>query len=374
MQVLILAICLFSLFELQRIVYRRYWSHGLKLKIEFDKQIVMEGDKNCLTEEVYNKKKLPLPVLHVKFCAPRSFIFEKEESTNITDHFYRDDKITMSAWQKVTRTLPFICNKRGCYTLYDASLVSSDLLLTDQFIKKQKLFNVIKVYPSRLPTDQFIVIYQSILEDIIVKKALNEDPFEFNGMRDYQPYDSMRDVNWKASARNMCLLVNKHNPVSSNNKLIFCLNVSDEMNRIRQDLIESAIRITASLSERFISDRISVGLETNARDYFTGERIMEKAGATENHMNTLDYNFAHIDLTKKCYDFIAVLKDVFAHEKPGNNVFVVVSPSLDPSCLEYCKSLRSIGYNIVFIVPIHISKPISHNDLTQNDIIYRWEV
>ena len=64
------------------------WDRNLSVKIGFDRDMLYEGEENILREVITNAKYLPLPILQVKFSITRTFIFEREENTSVTDLYY----------------------------------------------------------------------------------------------------------------------------------------------------------------------------------------------------------------------------------------------------------------------------------------------
>lgn len=60
-----------------------------------------------------------------------------------------------------------------------------------------------------------------------VRKNLYEDPFEFRGIREYQPTDPMHKINWKVSARTDQWMVNLYDSTSAQ-EVVVLLDVEDE--------------------------------------------------------------------------------------------------------------------------------------------------
>jgi uncharacterized protein (DUF58 family) len=58
------------------------------------------------------------------------------------------------------------------------------------------------------------------------KRQFLEDPFEYRGMREYQPYDDMKSINWKATAKTGDFKVNLHDFTTVRSVRIF-LNLED---------------------------------------------------------------------------------------------------------------------------------------------------
>ena len=54
---------------------------------------------------------------------------------------------------------------------------------------------------SGYKTASRFAIEYDLLGDIEKNLHINEDPFTFAGIRDYQPFDSMHSIKWKTTAR-----------------------------------------------------------------------------------------------------------------------------------------------------------------------------
>ena len=94
--ILIIAfICALVLMAIQRFIYARFWSKGLSVETTYKYTELEAGESNELIEIITNNKRLPLPMLHVKFDTPKSFVFENEANSSVSDNYYRDDVFTV---------------------------------------------------------------------------------------------------------------------------------------------------------------------------------------------------------------------------------------------------------------------------------------
>lgn len=274
MLLIITIIGVLILYRIQSVVYEKYWSKNLDVKISFEEDHCIEGNRNTLIEVITNNKKLPLPLLHVKFSTPKSFLFKNEENSSVTDFYYRDDVFSVMGHQSITRKLIFTCSKRGCYYMNDTNLVSNDLFLQKTFNTSISNRSILHVYPSKVDVSAFDIPFHTITGSFATQKNLVEDPFEFRGIREYQPYDNIHNINWKSTARTNTLQVNTYFMTSSQ-EVVILLNLDTHIYTKNDRLIESSIRIASSLAERFISAGIPVSLESNGIDLFTKERIFQ---------------------------------------------------------------------------------------------------
>ena len=124
-----------ALYFAQLLLYRRFWDRDLNISVDFAQSVVREGDGNELVEIISNDKRLPLPVLQVKFAITRRFLFQEQENSKVTDQYYRNDYYSLMPYQKITRRYGFICSKRGCYTMNGMDVVCKDLFLSGMMLR-----------------------------------------------------------------------------------------------------------------------------------------------------------------------------------------------------------------------------------------------
>lgn len=352
--ILIIAfICALALMYIQRTVYKKYWNNNLNVKISYKSVDCVAGEENELIEVITNNKWLPLPMLHVKFDTPKSFIFENENNSSVTDYYYRDDVFTVMGHQSVTRTLKFTCTGRGCFYMHDTSLTSSDLFLKLTLTDRRKNETVIHVFPKKIDLTLFEIPFNTITGNFATQRNLIEDPFEFRGIREYQPYDSMRRINWKSSARNNKLQVNTFYMTSSQDVMIL-LNLDTQIYSRDDKLIEYMISIASSIAEKLINSGIPVGLVTNGKDIYTGEQILRKSGSGVNHMLSLDTALARLNIHTDNLDFTDILKNTLTSHSGISNehtYYIIISNNRNSEITDIYKESKFMGILSYFIVP-----------------------
>lgn len=352
--ILIIAfICALALMYIQRVVYKKHWNTNLDVKISYKSVDCVDGEENELIEVITNNKRLPLPMLHVKFDTPKSFVFENENNSSISDYYYRDDVFTVMGHQSVTRTLKFTCTGRGCFYMHDTSLTSSDLFLKLTLTDRRKNDTVIHVFPKKIDLTLFEVPFNTITGNFATQRNLIEDPFEFRGIREYQPYDSMRRINWKSSAKNNELQVNTYFMTSSQDVKII-LNLDTQVYSHNDRLIEYIISIASSIAEKLINSGIPVGLITNGKDIYTGDQILRKSGSGANHMLSLDTALARLDTHAENLDFLDILKNSLTNHSGNSNehtYYIIISNNRSKEIINIYSNSKTMGISSYFIVP-----------------------
>lgn len=258
----LLALCFLGL----RWLYDRFWSKGLSCQISFTQDYAVEDEQTALSEVIVNRKLLPLPVLEINFHMDRRLQFGREENASLSDQTYRRDVFSVSSRQRITRTLPLTCAGRGYFRIGEAGLTAQDLLLTRKYILSLPQHTEFYVLPRTVPIGQLRIPFARVMGEVLSRRRVCDDPFEFGGLREYSRGDPMKYINWKATARAGRLLTNIHESTLSQRVMI-----AVDMEQGGGFLNEYAVRIACSLSERLLREGIELGLYSNGRDVQTGE-------------------------------------------------------------------------------------------------------
>ena len=323
----ILTIGLFAylLFLLQRKLYGILWQKNLGIRLEFTETSLFEGEKGELLEIIENGKRLPLPMLKVKFQTDRNLQFTDTQNAKVTDLYYRNDIFQVKGRERITRKLEFIAAKRGYYRINNIDLVAADLFLSAEMVESRHTEQYFYVYPAPFVSDEFRQSLQQLNGEILTKRHFMEDPFEYRGIREYQPYDDMRSINWKASAKTGELKVNQKNYTSLQTIRIF-FNIEDNGILKKDEAVEASFRIVAGLAAFFLNQGIHVSCYGNGRDVMTDEPLQIEAGAGAGQLQQIYRSLARIDTAKEPI----VFTEAFARrllEEDSSTITVLVSPN-----------------------------------------------
>lgn len=264
--ILIACAVLILLFLTLRALYDRFWDKGLSCRISFTQEYAVEDEASALSEVIVNRKLLPLPVLEISFHMDKRLHFSSEENSSLSDQTYRRDVFTASMRQKITRTLPFKCAGRGYFRINEMGLTAQDLFLTKKYISHMPQNTDFYVLPRTVPAHQVQIPYARIMGEVLSRRRVCDDPFEFGGLREYSRGDPMKYINWKATARAGKLLINIHESTLSQRVIL-----AVDMEAGGDFLNEYAVRLACSLSERLLADGIEISLYSNGSDVQTGE-------------------------------------------------------------------------------------------------------
>lgn len=365
MLILLLAGLLLA-YMLQRYIYEKFWDRNLDVDVTFDDAYVYEGDSSCLKEVISNDKKLPLPALEVRLAMSRNLEFSKEakDNSNVSDQTYRRDMFSFLIHQRVIRTLPFVCRKRGFYQITKSEVVGYDFLLTHSYYLEQHQATQMYVYPAQVDVRRLKLLCQAVSGMILVQNRLYPDPFEFSGIREYHPTDPMNHVNWKASARSDELMVNQFDS-TTNVSATLVLDVEDRGILKYEPLVEESIRILSSLAAKLVKSQMECDIISNAvcrlREMGQTEtelRMHLKAGS--NKMGELNRRLACIDLSSDTRG----IENVMETKKPGSqtgHIYVLISKNQDEKVCNFVRNLAGSGGQVLWVMPVH-------PDMEQNEL------
>lgn len=308
MNVLFAALGAGIIYLLEKYLYRVCWSRGLSVKLQFQQEILTEGDTGQIEEIITSKKLLPLPMLQVKFYIHKNIQFLGEENISISDQCYKNDVFSVLFYQRIRRILQFKAVKRGYYPIHNVDCISTDLFFAETYARQYESGTALLVLPGEANIRQIDLLFQKVMGTVRTKAFFYEDPFEFYGIRTYQTYDPIRDINWKASAKLGELMINTH-AVTARQEVCILLNLEDQGIRIYDNLKEESIRIANSLSSRPIRQGIPVGIISNGRDYITGEECKAVCSAGIHHSFSIAKALARIDLSQKCREFAKLVEE-----------------------------------------------------------------
>lgn len=162
------------------------------------------------------------------------------------------------------------------------------------------------VYPKRFYSKELAYSLQRLNGEVIVKRHLVEDPFSYRGIREYQSYDDMRSVNWKATAKSGDLMVNQKNYTAMQTIRIF-LNTEDTGILKKEDAVEASLQVVMGITEFFLAQGMKVAFYANGKDVLTGEAVFIEAGAGAGQQDAIGRSLARMDVKKEPWDF----KDTF---------------------------------------------------------------
>lgn len=363
LSVLLGGIVIYSVF---RHFYNKFWDKNLNVKLSFSKDEAYVGEKIKLYEVVTNKKFMPVPLLMVKFVTSRhlkiSDASDNSSFSNVTDKYYRNDVLNLGIYQKVTRTLEVECTHRGCFNINNVDLVYHDLIFGCKDVISSPCDITLYVLPKMLNIKNYEPDYKNIMGDIICRRLINEDPFEFKGIRDYQIFDSMKSINWKASARGGSLKVNEKNHTSSVSVTIL-LNLESRTATRNLDTDEAAISLAARFAYDLINQGIRTSFVTNAAKKGDVNPTRLDSGCGSSHISNIMHALARLEPSNICAEFIDVLKH-YDKTSSENNYGIIISTRTGKAITSYVNNEFTSSF--CFVLPYN-----KYDELSKSDTLIR---
>ncbi len=332
MKIIGIGIVAIGLFFLQKILYSRLWKRNLHAAVTFEQSRMVEGEEGTLLEVIENRKRLPLPMLKAQFQTSKNLAFVDDKETKTSDQYYRNDVFQIGGQERITRRLTFTALKRGYYRVKQIDLISTDLFYFEEFRESIAADTNLYVYPRMYVQKDFQTALHKLNGDILVKRHMLEDPFEYRGIREYQPFDDMRNVNWNATARTGELKVNQKNYTAMQTIRIF-LNLEDPGTWKKYREMETSMQVVMGLVSYFLSQGIKVSCYANGRDVLTDAYMEITGGASAGQIDALGKALARIDTAKEAYSFQETFGEkVF--EEEGALMTFFVSPNATDGFLQ----------------------------------------
>jgi uncharacterized protein (DUF58 family) len=184
--------------------------------------------------------------------------------------------VSLAPRERLELSYALFGRRRGYYQLGPFTSEGGDVLGTTKVVQRHEDVARVIVYPKIVPLRELGFPSLSPFGTLPSRQRLFEDPSRVRGVRNYQPGDSLRRMDWKTSARVGMLQVRRYEPSMALETAIF-LNLSsdDYLPRWRRDATELGIVVAASLATHLVEKRQAVSLATNGRDPF---RDPDKAG------------------------------------------------------------------------------------------------
>ena len=352
MPIILIPIVIFLLFTLERYVSSNNWDKGLNAELKFQKEAVTEGESASLYEVITNRKIMPLFILQVSFQTGIGLKFGKETNATVSDRVNVLDVFGLGPYERVTRTLTLVCEKRGYYSILKTSLNSSGLFMPDIRYTTRDQNTSIYVYPKMLPDEKVDVPLKQLMGEIAARRYLYEDNFTFRGIRDYAPTDPLGSVNWKATAKTGDLKVNLHDHTVSS-EIMIILNLEEPGILFESELLEDCIRLTLTLAVKLIDNGVPVSLLSNGKDKVSGENVQLKAGSSGEHITNFLRALARIDLKEKTTEPLSLQVNKRLFDNNGGNItYVYISSSRGNDAIKCAGELCDEQGRLLWLCPL----------------------
>lgn len=328
------------LYILQKRIFHDFWDRNLGVTLRFESPAVTEGDRVVLVERSENRKWLPLPVFQYEYALCRNFAALTE--TDAKPLVFRR-RLALPGRRAARNRTTIESLPRGIYSIVNMKLSATDLFYSTRWETPALSAARITVYPSKIPAEKLSLPFRQLLGAVLTRRMAQEDPFQLKGIRPYEIYDSLRLINWKASAKTGELKVNQFE-YSTDEAIFFLLDLGSGSEEDREELI----RLASSLSQLFLRRGVSVALAANGRSCISGGALRVSAGSGISQQTAVDEALARVKLRASV---TAEFADFLREEAPkvsGRALPVVLSADAADGAASACANLlgRQGGYFI----------------------------
>ncbi len=264
--------------------------------------------------------------------------------------------ISLNPRERQTRTYHLTSRRRGYYQLGPLVSLGGDLLGTTQYEVRQEEGDFVIVYPKIVALRDLGFPSLSPFGNLPSRARLFEDPSRIRGVRDYQPGDSPRRMDWKTSARLGKLQVRRFEPAIALETAIF-LNMDRTAypSACRFEAPELGVVIAASAAVHLVGKRQAVGLACNGHDPLghvpEGVPYLPLRKGREHLTYVLDL-LARIELVAEGEAALPFL-ELLRHKSlglPWGSTVLVVTPTEEAGLLDSLLALRRRGLAITLVL------------------------
>lgn len=352
---------------LWRFCFKHWWSKDVSVKLWFESGTVYAGQETKLYEVIENRKRMPVPVLEVRFRTRKELDFTNTENTNVSDYIYKRDVFAILGRQKITREIPVKCIRRGKYTVSDAEITAHTLLYSKYYSKGITTPAELYVYAKMTDVSEIMSMCEQMLGTIQCVRHLYEDPFAFRTIRGYTTDDPMKTINWKASARTGALMVNTYDSAQSRKAMVF-LDVEDTGILKREDLVEESIAMAATIVRKLLRQGTEVGFAYN------GEGQVVMPSNSKGILTGLERMLAEYSCEKGTEAFGQLVGGLFSGvfaQKPlsQDTLLVFITKNLNAALMERIRECAGTYYALVVMPVCRGEKAVQSDDVRGSDRI-----
>jgi uncharacterized protein (DUF58 family) len=283
--------------------------------------------------EISNRSWLPAVWLRVQDYFP----------LEIADQRSFQQVISLGPRETSLLTYNLKAQKRGYYPVGPLNVTSGDLLGMSPEKTSIGQPDHLTVYPRVIPFSEVKLPSRSPMGSLRTRQPVFEDPTRPAGKREYRTGDSLRRIDWKATATTGRLQTKLFEPSISLETMLFLnLNAEDYPLRARYDATEMAVVIAASLSSWIVAQRQAVGLITNAIDPLAVDNQVIPLPARKGrpHLMRILELLARVRMLETS-SFAALLNQQRVHLNWGTTLIVITSNAGKPLFDELLQARRS---------------------------------
>jgi uncharacterized protein (DUF58 family) len=273
----------------------RLWSRLSLEDVVFSRSLtehrLFVGESVDVRLTIENRKIVPVPWLEVREQLPRGMEIDGNTQASTAPGARTLVRSTsLGSNDRLTWPLSLRAVSRGYYRVGPTRLKSGDLFgLYEREEETGRPVDGIVVYPRTYPLPDLGLDSARPFGDRRGGNPIFEDPSRVVGVRDYQPGDPLRRIDWKSTARAQRLQARLYEP-SRSFSVIVALNIPTfEQTWQGSDpvLLERGVSVAASLARAAVEAGYAVGLIANGSFPDADRPIRIGAGSRSDQLNRI---------------------------------------------------------------------------------------
>lgn len=365
MTIILIFLIFLCVYEIEGYIYKRCCFERLTSDIRFKDSAIFQGEESEIIETISNKKILPIWWISFRFSTSRYLKFVEDDSEDNGNIRYRKNIYSIKPYEKLEKRFIFKGERRGYYEINEYSLKTSNFFVEYNFVENINKHIEMYIYPRLIPDLEFDLKLSNLMGEIEVERDVIEDPFRLRSVREYSTFDSIKKINWLATAKTGDLKVNEYEYTMGSEVVVF-LNVERYNSWDSEDLVEEGINIANTLGVRCEEKGISLELISNCCEKGREENIDIKSGNREEYYRTLatiNINNYHDHLSKIIEDKI--------EENYIRGMWIIISHYISEDLQKAIAAAKAEGIKVRWIIPKKEGADIMLNN---SEDIFVWEV
>ena len=326
------------------LVAGQWWSRRAITQVETKRRFnghAYLGERINIDLHVKNKGWLPIPWLELRETLPVALAGPNHFQSVV--HLGPRGDAHFEYWVDA--------RKRGYYPIGPLSISTGDILGLSDSLQAMTQPEHLVIYPRIVPFGSVDVPSHSPQGTLRHRLPLFEDPTRVFGKRGYTSGDSLRQIDWKASASSGQLQVKLFEPsIALETFVMLNLHAENYYYRSRIDSTELAIVIAASIANWIVEKKQMVGLMVNGRDPLGGngrpQTIPPHKG--KRHMMRLLETLARVEIIDQS-PLVPLLQEQRYQLAWGTTLIVITGDASD-DLLDELYQARRAGQDAVLIL------------------------
>ena len=324
------------------LIWTRQSARNLTCERKFEKR-AFYGEEIPVKLQIRNKGWLPIPWLYIYESLP----FELSGGNFIKRLISLGPRSAMQIDYKLS------CYKRGFYSVGPFTTKYGDTLGMAEVQELEKEADTITVYPRIVPLASVGLPSRSPIGTLRHHQPIFEDPSRMRGKRDYTHSDSLRRVDWKASAAVGRLQVKQFEPSISLQTVIF-LNLNyREYPRHYIDATELSIVVASSLANWVVEQKQSIGLVTNGVDPHIDNRRVKPIFPDKGRSQLIRILDTLARIQGKDTESINSLLNRESPNLPWGTTIVVITGEITDALFDQLFQVKRRGQNVTLMITGH---------------------